>query len=98
MSQVATVGSHATTISTETDGVTRITYHSTVVVQFNWNSITLDTGGYFTSTTKMRMNQASNQFNLGYQVFQKDWAWFVRLRNGDVIPFDDDTLTFTRTV
>ena len=29
------------------------------------------------ATTKKKMNQASNQFNLGYEVFQKDWYWFI---------------------
>ena len=48
--------------------------------------LTLDDGGWATSTTKTRMNQASRQFGLGYRVFQKDYDWFIEV-NGEVIPF-----------
>lgn len=56
--------------------VTVITYHKTHIVKFGARYIVLDTGGYFTATTKTRMNQASNQFGLGYSIFQKKGAWY----------------------
>jgi hypothetical protein len=34
------------------------------------------------------MNQASNQFGLGYQVYQKDWQWYVDF-DGQTIDFHD---------
>lgn len=74
------VGSHKTNIRTE-GGFTRVRYHDTDVVSFNENGIVLDNGGWFTSTTKTRMNQASNQFGLDYIVFQKDFKWYVEYQN-----------------
>lgn len=89
------VGKHKTAISTGATGYTTITYHSTAVVQFNSERIILNTGGYSTYTTKLRMNQASAQFGLGYRVFQKRWNWYVQY-NGRGIPFDDVTLVLNR--
>lgn len=68
-------------------------YHSTEVVRATATIVTLDSGGYRTHTTKTRMNQAANQYGLGYQVFQKDFEWFVGY-HGAVHPFQDG-MTFT---
>jgi hypothetical protein len=82
------VGSHATTITS--NGVqTGVKYHATIVVEFDLDKIVLDSGGWHTVTTKIRMNQASNQFGLGYSVYQKDFGWFVLLDTGEVINFWD---------
>jgi len=77
------------------NGVTHCQYHNTRVVSFDSEAITLRTGGWSTVTTKTRMNQASNQFGLGYQVFQKNFDWFVDY-HGSVIPFDGNELTLIR--
>jgi len=85
--QQHTLGRVATKISKENDR-TVIRYHNTDVVAFNNDEIVLDSGGWSTATTKTRMNQASNQFNLGYNVFQKDYTWFVDYKS-KTIPFHD---------
>lgn len=95
MSRMTEVGTHRTTVAT-TSGVTRVTYHNTVVVEFNNEEITLKTGGYETVTTKARMNQASNQFELGYQVYQRKNVWYVEYR-GQTSAFTTGTLTLDRT-
>jgi hypothetical protein len=96
MSQIHTVGSHKTTVHWDTDsGYRTIVYHSTAVVKFNFDTIILNTGGYKTVTTKRRMNQASNQFDLGYYVYQKNFDWFVCFQ-GEEIPFENDTITLHR--
>ncbi len=78
MGQTQTIGKTATTISRDQDGVLRVTYHSTNVVTVYPNGrIVLDTGGWQTATTKARMNQASNQFGLGFCVYQKAFQWYV---------------------
>ena len=77
MGQQTTIGKHKTTITTDNDNITRIRYHSTNVVSFDHGTIELNTGGFTTATTKTRMNQASNQFNLGFKVYQKDFQFFV---------------------
>ena len=89
MSQTYRVGKHATTISTDDKGWTHVTYHRTQVVSFNYNSVILRSGGWETNTTKLRMNQASRQFGLGFNVFQKDWTWYVDLPNGETVRFLD---------
>ena len=76
MAQQSRVTGVATTIS-QIEGYTTITYHHTPVVQFNEKTIILRSGGWRSSTTKTRMNQASSQFDLGFSVHQKDFDWFV---------------------
>lgn len=81
MTKLNKVGNYATTISN--DGVhTIVTYHATQVVKFNDKEIILNTGGWRSKTTKSRMNQASNQFNLGYKVWQECGEWYVMWAGG----------------
>lgn len=80
MAQQHEIGKHATSIQT-IDGQTHVRYHSTNVVSFDAKNITLNTGGYYTHTTKTRMNQAASQFNLGYRVFQRDYEWYVMYKD-----------------
>lgn len=95
MSQTNEVGKHATTVSTGPDGKTRVTYHSTDVVTFDKNEIVLDTGGWRSTATKTRMNQASAQFGLGYSVYQEHWNWFV-VYNGETIPLNGSRMLLQR--
>ena len=76
-------------------GTVTVAYHSTKVVEFDDKKIVLRTGGWKTATTKARMNQASNQFNLGYSVYVDKGQWFVGYK-GSAIPFTGDTLTLPR--
>jgi hypothetical protein len=80
----------ARTITQMPNGGARFyTYHSTAVVTvFADKTIRLDSGGWMTATTKRAMNQASNQDELGFQVFQKAGKWFVRWQGRD-LPFTD---------
>jgi hypothetical protein len=94
MGQTAKVSGRATTTYANERG-THIRYHATEVVSFNAKQITLRTDGYFTLTTRTRMNQASNQYGLGYRVFQKDFNWFVE-HGGKVIPFLGTQLVLKR--
>ena len=81
------IGSHKTVVEFNSHSflsglnVTRVLYHGTAVTQFNNKEILLNTGGYFTATTKKRMNQASQEFNLGYYVFQKNYVWYCNYNN-----------------
>lgn len=87
MSQQMKLGRCATKVAT-VDGTTVIRYHSTDVVQFSESYIFLNSGGWLTNTTKTRMNQASNQFGLGYHVYQKDFTWYVNYKDQDIKFFD----------
>ena len=74
---------------------TRVFFHDTPVVTFNEKTIELNTGGWRTRSTKVRMNQASQEFGLGFRVFQKARDWFVEY-HGDVRPFASDQITLHR--
>ena len=87
MGQTSVVGSHKTAIYQE-NGMTKVKYHSTNVVSWDDEYIILDSGGWQTVTTKLRMNQASIQFGLPFGVYQKDFKWFVDF-NGKTYPFSD---------
>ena len=87
MSQTHTVGTHKTSI-VQLEGLTSVVYHNTPVVQFNNEEIVLDSGGWDTRTTKTRMNQASNQYGLGFEVHQVNYTWYVEYK-GETIPFED---------
>ena len=87
MAQTQKVSGVATKIFTD-NGMTNVVYHKTAVVKFNHSKIVLNSGGWRTVTTKTRMNQTSNQFNLGYQVFQKDFEWYVDFK-GQTLEFTD---------
>ena len=80
MAQTHTVGKTATSIYTE-DGITCVRYHATEVVKFNHELIELQSGGWETQTTRNRMNQASNQFDLGFRVYQEHFDWFVHYKD-----------------
>lgn len=70
-------------------GTVNYFYHDTPIVGvFTDGSIRLNSGGWQTATTKRAMNQASNQDNLGFQVFQRKHAWFVSWK-GLEVPFVD---------
>lgn len=69
----------------------------TVVASWDSESITLDTGGWSTVTTKLRMNQTSNHFGLGFHVYQKNHEWYVDYR-GVTYPFEGDTIHLVREV
>ena len=94
MGQTQTIGTHKTAVFSNGEHQV-VKYWFTDVVKFNYKEIILNTGGWSTVTTKLRMNQASNQYNLGYNVYQKDYQWFVDYKN-KTIPFNGDSITIKR--
>lgn len=96
MSQTQRVTGVATKVEQIAD-LLKIKYHNTVVVEASDSHIILRTGGWKTNTTKTRMNQASNQFELGYQVYQKNFDWFVTYK-GETHEFNGNNLTLDRGV
>jgi hypothetical protein len=68
-----------------------VRYHSTTVAMKDLLTcvVTLDSGGWRTATTKLRMNQFAREFCGGeFAVVQRDFAWFVTTPSG-TIPFED---------
>lgn len=60
---------------------TIVKLYATPVVTICPEQVILNTGGWETQTTKVRMNQASNVYNLGYYVYQKQGIWYVHYNN-----------------
>jgi hypothetical protein len=82
------IGTHKTVVLQQDNSI-EVYYHNTRVVFVSGDYITLDSGPYGqwqTATTKKRMNQTSEKYNLGYRVFQKNYNWFVEFE-GETIPF-----------
>ena len=87
MGQMQKISKNNTKVKTGPEGTT-VKLHSTIVVEFDEFRIVLNSGGWQTVTTKARMNQTSNEFDLGFTVFQKNHEWFVRFQ-GTEVPFED---------
>lgn len=82
---------------TKADGATTFTLHKTpIVVAHEDGTVTLNSGGWRTSTTARAMNQASNEHKLGFTVFQRNRKWFVRttVRRTPVEIIFEDGMTF----
>ena len=95
-----TIGTHKTSCATIQDPssnkVLIVTYHSTPVVKvINDRYVVLNSGGYRTNTTKRRMNQASLQYLLGFEVYQVDFQWYVSLGE-EIAPYEDGIVIDTR--
>lgn len=65
-----------------------VSYWNTDVVTIQDGYVTLNSGGWLTQTTKKRMNQVSDEYDIGYKVYQKNGEWFVSF-NGKELPFAD---------
>jgi hypothetical protein len=89
MGQTQKVGTVATSVGRGSDGTLRVTYHGTVVVAVAKGLVVLRSGGWQTATTKLRMNQASAQFALGFSVSQRRFNWFVKRPDGTTVPFTE---------
>jgi len=92
MAQTQRLGKGNTTVKGNAAGDLSVVFHSTEVVKKVNGVITLRNGGWRTATTRTRMNQASNQFGLGYTVTQKDYDWFV-IYKGATLAFNGDEIT-----
>ena len=87
-----------------------VTFHNTDVVAISGSdsvgyTVILNTGGFFTRTTKLRMNQAMREYGLPIGVFQKDGVWYVQFNGQNTAPFrfkalllNIDTRNFIRDI
>ena len=91
MAQTGKVTGRATSVFTDDTGALCCVYHQTVVARklANGKQVELNTGGWRTVTTKLRMNQFANQHCGGaFSVYQDDGLWFVR-SGGKDRPFNE---------
>lgn len=91
MQRMDHIGKHATTI--EHIGQTvNVRYHNTTIVSLDLEKrqAMLNSGGWNTVTTKTRINQAFNVYNVPLSVFQEDYVWYVwNHKTDETIPFKD---------
>lgn len=95
MGQTATVGNHCTTVRQE-QNILSLVYHQTEVVKADQQSITLKNGGWWTLTTKTRMNQCSRQYGFGYEVYQRDHNWYAKYKGKEFSFSKDGVLVLER--
>lgn len=81
-----------TDIRRNRDGSIGIVLHRTEILRFSeevagYLTITIDTGGYETTTTKQRINALLPS---GYGIYAKKYRWFLSTPDGDV-PYVDGT-------
>jgi len=69
-----------------------VVYRGTPIVSWTPDQVILNTGGWQSRTTKRKMNQASNQFGLGFGVYQVKGNWTVRQPDGQEVPYAGDTV------
>jgi hypothetical protein len=83
-----------TTVATDRDGALVGYYRGTPVARLAGDVVTLNTGGWFSRTTKVRMNQFSHNFtNHAFGVYQLKGDWFVDV-NGQTLKFNGNELSF----
>ena len=83
------IGNHKTKIEKipQSNGynITIVTYHNTDIVKIQESrqkiTVTLDTGGWDTLTTKRRMNQVSQYYGLGFHVYHKNNLLLVDIQD-----------------
>jgi uncharacterized protein YcnI len=98
MAQQSTIGTHRTS-KVRVDNKLMVVYHSTPVVQITNNRyVKLNTGGWYTATTKTRMNQASNEYGLGFSVYQKNFDWFVVIGDNTYEYYDNIIIDIDKEV
>ena len=90
------IGSHKTSTYKDNNNVLKVVYHNTEVVQVKEDRyVVLNTGGWYTNTTKRRMNQASRQYKLGVSVYQSGFTWYVAIGE-DIMPYYDGIVIDTK--
>ena len=78
MAQLNRIGRHATTFQVK-DNMLSVVYQNTEVVRADLTkkNVWIKTNGWYTPTTKTRINQTFNQFGIPLRVFQKAGTWFI---------------------
>ena len=65
--------------------VSSVFLHGNKIAEITDNDMTIFDGGWQSNTTKSRLNALCNEFCVaGEGVFQKDFAWYVRLFTGAI--------------
>ena len=78
---------------TDLDKTCHVYLHNNLIAKITYYSVQLFDGGWQSVTTKSRLNALLDQVGkMGEGVFQKNYSWFFRFSNGDVIDFESGML------
>ena len=76
------VGKHQTSVSWDyADSNLVFKFWYTDIVKVTNNEVILNNGGWYTSTTKRRMNEISDALGFDFKVYQKNYNWFVEVND-----------------
>lgn len=95
MPRLNKISSHNTTVAPRPDGSVVVTLHRTEIVKVFPDRVELDTGGWLTTTTMTRMNQACNELNLGFSVSRAGGELTARYWNGGCVVKSPNGRTMT---
>lgn len=83
MTQLHTISKNNTAIIHSNGHPEAVILHQTTILRLNNDStISLDTGGWLTPTTITRINQAANQWGLGFTASRKGGEFSVTTSEG----------------
>ena len=67
----------------ESTNCSTVVLHRTAIAVYdhNTNALKLNTGGWYSVTTKSRLNAILSEVITGASVFQRNWNWFINYNN-----------------
>ena len=69
-----------------------IFYHDTAIASiWGYGKLKIDNGGWWSKTTKKRINAVLSAFGLPYSIYQANWQWYLSDREGITYPFKNET-------
>tara|TARA_R110002020_G_scaffold164900_2_gene352039 strand:- start:732 stop:1148 length:417 start_codon:yes stop_codon:yes gene_type:complete len=76
------VGKHQTSINWNyANSVLSFKYWYTDIVRITSDEVILNNGGWYTSTTKRRMNQIAEALGFDFKVYQKNYNWYAEVND-----------------
>ena len=69
-----------------------IFYHDTAIASiWGYGKLKIDNGGWWSKTTKKRINAVLSALGLPYSIYQANWQWYLSDREGITYPFKNET-------
>lgn len=69
-----------------------IYYHDTAIATiFDDGRLKIDNGGWWSKTTKKRINAILSALGLPYGIYQANWQWYLSDREGITYPLRNET-------
>jgi hypothetical protein len=96
MAQLQRISRNNTCVYKENGKLNNVYLYNTCIVQVLPDKIRLCTGGWLTVTTITRMNQASNEYGLGYTASRKGGILTARYHNKEYTADQDGILYLPR--